>query len=78
MHNNSIIIKHKEQDVVNRPSITRNLFPECDNQKPFLKWAGGKTQLIPYLLKYIPTEFNKYIEPFVGAGALFFHLNHST
>ncbi len=41
--------------------------------KPFLKWAGGKRQLLPELKKYIP-EFNRYFEPFVGAGALFFEL----
>lgn len=44
--------------------------------KPFLKWAGGKTQLIPELIKYIPPNFNRYIEAFVGGGALYFHLNH--
>jgi hypothetical protein len=79
MMRNNIDIGNYEQklsDSLKRTSITTNLFPEFDNQKPFLKWAGGKAQLIPYLLKYIPKEFNKYIEPFVGAGALFFHLNH--
>src|SRR4030067_1218215 len=43
--------------------------------KPFLKWAGGKTQLISKLSKYVPLDYNKYIEPFVGGGAFFFHLN---
>lgn len=42
------------------------------NAKPFLKWAGGKRQLLPELLKHIPDEYNTYIEPFVGGGALFF------
>ncbi|MFX0033795.1 MAG: DNA adenine methylase [Promethearchaeota archaeon] len=41
---------------------------------PFLKWAGGKRQLIPQLSKFIPHNFNRYIEPFVGGGALFFYL----
>lgn len=41
---------------------------------PFLKWAGGKRQLIPQLNKYIPSSYNRYIEPFVGGGALFFYL----
>jgi DNA adenine methylase len=41
---------------------------------PFLKWAGGKTQLLPALLKNIPAQFDTYIEPFVGGGALFLEL----
>ena len=44
------------------------------NVSPFLKWAGGKTQLLPALLNYIPARFNTYVEPFVGGGALFFAL----
>ena len=44
---------------------------------PILKWAGGKRQLIPELKKYIPNKFNKYIEPFFGGGALFFHLAYN-
>ena len=51
------------------------LFPAEVAIKPFLKWAGGKTQLIPELSKYIPSGFNKYIEPFIGGGAFFFYLN---
>lgn len=51
------------------------LFPSEIAIKPFLKWAGGKTQLIPELSKYLPTRFNKYIEPFIGGGAFFFYLN---
>lgn len=46
--------------------------------RPFVKWAGGKTQLVPELLKYIPSHYNRYIEPFVGGGALFFTLNPET
>ncbi len=49
--------------------------------KPFLKWAGGKTQLIQQIAKSIPLEFKNteftYIEPFVGSGAfLFWMLNN--
>lgn len=43
--------------------------------KPFIKWVGGKRQLIPQMQKYLPKEANKeYYEPFAGAGALFFHM----
>ncbi len=42
--------------------------------KPFLKWAGGKTQLLQKFEEHFPCGFNKYIEPFVGGGAVFFHL----
>jgi len=43
---------------------------------PFLKWVGGKRQLINELTNYLPKGINsyEYIEPFVGGGALFFHL----
>ncbi len=42
--------------------------------EPFLKWAGGKSQLLAQFNRFIPEKFNNYIEPFVGGGALFFHL----
>lgn len=44
--------------------------------KPYLKWAGGKRQLLFELEKYIPKDIDSYTyyEPFVGAGALFFYL----
>lgn len=41
---------------------------------PILKWAGGKTQLLPEILPRIPEDYNRYIEPFIGGGALFFKL----
>lgn len=43
--------------------------------KPFVKWAGGKRQIIDKLKLYAPDEFNTYYEPFVGGGALLFELS---
>ena len=42
--------------------------------RPIVKWAGGKTQLLPDLLPKIPKDCGTYIEPFLGGGALFFAL----
>jgi len=43
--------------------------------RPVLKWAGGKGQLLPQLLKRLPDSFGAYHELFIGGGALFFELS---
>ncbi len=43
---------------------------------PFLKWAGGKSQLITTYDGFFPKRFNRYFEPFTGGGAIFFHLKN--
>jgi DNA adenine methylase len=42
-----------------------------DGVRPILKWAGGKRQLLPRLRRYYPPSFDRYIEPFLGSGAVF-------
>ena len=44
--------------------------------QPFLKWVGGKAQLLDQFDKFFPTEITRYFEPFIGGGAVFFHLKH--
>jgi DNA adenine methylase len=56
----------KEQPVLFE-EIEKNLVAQ-----PFLKWAGGKRQLLPLIRKYVPSSYNRYFEPFVGAGAVLF------
>lgn len=43
--------------------------------KPILKWAGGKSQMLKYILPLIPNYSGRYIEPFLGGGAVYFALN---
>jgi DNA adenine methylase len=42
--------------------------------RPFLKWAGGKRQLLSHLRRFVPPTFSRYFEPFLGSGALFLDL----
>lgn len=42
--------------------------------RPPLKWAGGKRQLLPAISTCYPRQFARYFEPFLGSGAVFFHL----
>jgi DNA adenine methylase len=48
--------------------------PKQTCPRPFLKWAGGKSRLIPQYQPYLPKNYQTYYEPFLGGGALFFHL----
>jgi len=42
--------------------------------RPILKWAGGKRQLLPELRPFYPRRFDRYVEPFLGSGAVFLDL----
>jgi len=53
--------------------LVRNLTQKT-RPHPFLKWAGGKRQLLPQMEVHFPKHYNRYIEPFIGGGAVFFHL----
>lgn len=42
--------------------------------KPLIKWSGGKSDEIEKILEHVPSDYDVYVEPFVGGGAVFFHL----
>lgn len=54
--------------------VTKAPLNKTRSARPFLKWAGGKSQLLPRLLPQVPRTYKKYYEPFAGGAALFFSL----
>ncbi len=62
---------------VTMPKVaTRRCGPVADTKAgpgPIVKWAGGKTKLLPELTKRMPQQYRRYFEPFFGGGALYFH-----
>ena len=51
--------------------------PDTTPVRPILKWAGGKRQLLPRLRAYYPKTFSRYLEPFLGSGAVFLDLHNA-
>ena len=45
--------------------------------KPMIKYRGGKSKEIKYFENYMPSDYSRFIEPFVGGGAVFFYLEPS-
>ncbi len=60
--------------VAKRAAKQRPLLKKNDLVQPFLKWAGGKRQLLSEIRKYIPKKYSIYFEPFIGAAAVLFDI----
>jgi DNA adenine methylase len=58
------------------PSEAKPIADVIQVKKPFLKWAGGKTKVVPVLKPLLPCGRGRLIEPFVGAGALFLNTEY--
>lgn len=52
-----------------RAAVT-SVLSDSPSLRPFIKWAGGKTRLLPDLLRHVPSSFRRYHEPFLGGGAM--------
>ncbi len=55
-------------------AIPKAAFDRDDRVQPFLKWAGGKRRLVSKIRECVPSKYDLYFEPFVGAGAVLFEL----
>ncbi len=62
---------------VSRSATASSVSVDLNEARPLLKWAGGKTQLLNDIKPMVPLVYGRYIEPFVGGGALFFALRPS-
>lgn len=82
--------KGKIEEVVGNIIISKKLVPTNnvpimeplqDNTKkrvslkPIVKWSGGKNDELKQIMPHIPTSYSTYLEPFIGGGAVYFHLN---
>jgi DNA adenine methylase len=64
----NIVITTKKNKEKSKKKETKGL-------KPIIKWSGGKSDEINLFEKYIPTEYDTYLEPFIGGGSLYFYLS---
>lgn len=60
--------KKSDKDIIVNSSNKKNL-------KPLIKWSGGKKDELKHILPHVPNNYKYYLEPFIGGGALYFHLN---
>ena len=72
--NKNIINVLKKNDKISNTFIT-NKTNQIKHLKPLIKWSGGKSDEIKVFEKYFPEHYTRYIEPFIGGGALYFYLN---
>lgn len=79
MQSFSRLLPESASDKTSEPSITVLAPPGREERRlvgPFVKWAGGKTRLLPRLLPHVPNRIRDYYEPFVGGGAMYFAIRN--
>src|SRR2546430_694171 len=67
----NLTVEHVRREVSGNAKRDKDL-------RPFLKWAGGKRRLTAKIREYVPSDYNIYFEPFVGAAAVLFDLQPQT
>lgn len=69
---NTTVKKTEKKKVL---KIVENNTEKKKNLNPIIKWSGGKKDELKHILSHIPNKYNLYLEPFIGGGAVYFHLN---
>lgn len=67
-------IENQIKELKTKKGPTSLIIQDTKTLHPFVKWVGGKTQLLPKLKLFMPIKFNNYFEPFVGSGSLLFDI----
>jgi DNA adenine methylase len=73
----------KKQELITMIQMNMNNINDTTNKSkskskslvPIIKWSGGKKDEIKYIMKYLPKSYDTYLEPFIGGGAVYFHVN---
>ena len=73
--NQSCLFKDLTINVENIVIENANASTHVKQLKPLIKWSGGKSDEIRQFEKYLPSNYETYIEPFVGGGSLYFYLS---
>jgi DNA adenine methylase len=67
---------NNEEIIITKKEVIKKQINLKENKlKPLIKWSGGKGDEIAHFKKYIPEEYDTYLEPFIGGGSVFFHIN---
>jgi len=59
----------------NKKELIELINENINHLKPLVKWSGGKGDEIKFFEKYMPNDFDMYLEPFIGGGSVYFYLN---
>jgi DNA adenine methylase len=69
------VVEEKLKELKIENKVDKTLSKNIISLKPIIKWSGGKTDEIKYIIKHLPDTYSIYLEPFIGGGALYFYLN---
>lgn len=77
-NNKNIVIINNQNNNNNKTEIIitkEEIINKLKTLKPLIKWSGGKGDELVHFKKYIPEDYDQYLEPFIGGGSVFFHIN---